>query len=148
VDQGTRAGRQVEELTVRSCTAIVAAAVLIGAVAFAFAGDRGNPAECTGSTPEMVDCLMARHAHWDKQLGIAYQQAMKDAVSAQKEKLRDAERAWIKYRDANCDYSAAGEGTTARIDAAVCMRDMTEARAKELSSGGTGPDRPGKEDRD
>ena len=76
----------------------------------AFAGDQGNPGACTGSTPEMVDCLMAQHAHWDKELTIAYQQAMKDAPPAQKQKLRDAERAWIKYRDANCAYYAGGRG--------------------------------------
>ena len=148
MDQAAGAGGQEQELTLRVLFTIVAAAALVGAAAFAFAGDQGNPGECTGSTPEMVDCLMAQHAHWDKQLTIAYQQAMKDAVPAQKEKLREAERAWIKYRDANCDYYASGEGTIARIDAAECMRDMTEARAKELSSGGAGPDRPGKEDRD
>ena len=128
--------------------AIVATATLVGAAVFAIAGDAGNLGECTGSTPEMVDCLMAQHAHWDKQLTIAYQQAMKDAVPAQKEKLREAERAWIKYRDANCEYYASGEGTIARIDAAVCLRDMTKRRAEELSSGRAGPDRAGKEDRD
>jgi uncharacterized protein YecT (DUF1311 family) len=114
----------------------------------AFAGDAGSLGECTGSTPETVDCLMAQHAHWDKQLAIAYQQAMKDAGPAQKEKLREAKRAWIKYRDANCAYYASGEGTIARIDAAVCLRDMTKRRAEELSSGGAGSDGPRKEDRD
>ena len=148
MDQAAGAGGQKQELTLRILFTITAAAALIGAAASAFGGDQGNPGECVGSTPEMVDCLMAQHAHWDKELTIAYQRAMKDAVPAQKEKLRDAERAWIKYRDANCDYYAAGEGTIARIDAAVCLRDMTEKRAKELSSGGAGPDNPGKEDRD
>ena len=132
----------------RARTVILAAAVLSGAAAFAFAGDAGNPGECDGSTPQMVDCLMAQHARWDKQLTIAYQQAMKDAVPAQKEKLREAERAWIKYRDANCAYYAAGEGTIARINTAACMRDMTKARAEELAGDGAGPDKPGKEDRD
>ena len=47
--------------------------------------------------------------------------------------LRAAERAWIKYRDANCDYYAAGEGSISRVNAAWCMRDMTEKRAKELA---------------
>ena len=131
-----------------SRTAIFSAAVLHGAAAFAFANDAGNLGDCTGSTPEMVDCFMAQHAHWDKQLTIAYQQTLKDANPAEKDKLREAERAWIKYRDANCAYYAAGEGTIARINAAVCMRDMTKARAEELSSGGAGPDKPGKEDRD
>ncbi|HEX5213664.1 MAG TPA: lysozyme inhibitor LprI family protein [Pseudolabrys sp.] len=128
--------------------AILSAAVLLGAAAFASANDAGNPGECTGSTPEMVDCLMAQHAHWDKELTIAYQRAMKDATPAEKDRLREAERAWIKYRDANCAYYAAGEGTIARINAAVCMRDMTKARAEELTGGGAGPDSPGKENRD
>ena len=128
--------------------ASLSAAALLGAAAFAFANDAANPGECTGSTPEMVDCLMAQHAHWDKELTVAYQRAMTDATPAEKDKLREAERAWIKYRDANCAYYAAGEGTIARINAAVCMRDMTKARAEELASGGAGPDSPGKENRD
>jgi uncharacterized protein YecT (DUF1311 family) len=126
---------------------IIATTMLWPAVP-AFAGDAGNPGECTGSTPEMVDCLYAQRMHWDKELTVAYQQTMKDAVPAQKEKLREAERAWIKYRDANCAYYGAGEGTIARIDEAVCLRDMTKRRAEELKSGGAGPDRAGKEDRD
>ena len=132
----------------RALSAILVAAVLTGAAVSAFANDAGNPGECDGSTPEMVDCLMAQHAHWDKELSVAYQQAMKDATPAEKDKLREAERAWIKYRDANCAYYAAGEGTIARINAAACMRDMTKARAEELASGGAGPDSPGKENRD
>jgi len=122
----------------------------MGAAAFAFAGEQGEPGKaCDGGTYEMVDCLNAQRAHWDKELTIAYQQAMKDAVPAQREKLRDAERAWIKYRDANCDYYAAGEGSIARIETAECLRNMTEKRARELSGvNASGPDRPGKEDRD
>ena len=126
----------------------IATAALLGAAVCAWAGEPGDPGSCDGSTPEIVDCLMAQHAHWDKELTIAYQQAMKDAVPAQKTKLREAERAWIKYRDANCAYYLAGEGSIARINAAACMRDMTKQRAEELSSGGAGPDNPGKESRD
>lgn len=131
----------------RASVAIIATAALIGAAVSAFANEPGNLGECVGSTPEMVDCLMAQHAHWDKQLTIAYQQAMKDANPTGKDKLREAERAWIKYRDANCAYYAAGEGSIARINEVACLRDMTKARAEELSSGGAGPDRLGKEDR-
>ena len=116
----------------------------------AFAGEQGEPGKgCDGGTYEMVDCLNAQRAHWDKELTIAYQQALKNAGPQQRDLLRQAERAWIKYRDANCDYYAAGEGTIARIDAAECLRRMTEARARELSGGDApGPDKPGKEDRD
>jgi uncharacterized protein YecT (DUF1311 family) len=62
----------------------------------------------------------------------AYQQAMKDAGSAQRDQLCAAQRLWIQYRDANCLYYGMGEGTIARIDAGACMRSMTEARAREL----------------
>jgi len=128
----------------------VALVIVVGIVlaAPAFAGEQVNPGDCNGSTPEMVDCLMAQHAHWDKELTIAYQRALKDAEPPQRERLREAERAWIKYRDANCGYYAAGEGSIARVDAAACMLAMTKARAQELSRGSTGPDNPGKEDRD
>jgi len=67
---------------------------------------------------------------------IAYQQAMKDAGPAQRDQLRAAQRLWIQYRDANCLYYGLGEGTIARIDAGECMRNMTQARAKELENVG------------
>ena len=137
----------------RRLRAIATAAAFTGAAVFASAvpasaGEQGNPGACDGSTPEIVDCVMAQRAHWDKELTVAYQEAMKSAGADQKTRLREAERAWIKYRDANCAYYLAGEGTIARINAAACFRDMTKRRAEELSSGGAGPDNPGREDRD
>jgi len=115
------------------------AAALLGAAAFAFAGDPGDPnRECDGSTYEMVDCLKAKTAYWDKRMTIAYQRTLKDVEPKQREQLRIAQRLWIQYRDANCLYYGLGEGTIARIDAGECMRSMTEARARELE---------GKEDR-
>ena len=132
----------------RIALTLVAAAALSGAAVSTWAGEQGEPGACTGSTAEMVDCLNAQRVHWDKELTIAYQRAMKAATPQERTLLRDAERAWIKYRDANCAYYAAGEGTIARVNAAACLRDMTQKRAEELSSGGAGPDNPGKEDRD
>jgi uncharacterized protein YecT (DUF1311 family) len=114
----------------------VAAAMMLGClVSPAPAGDQGDPeASCQGNTFEMVECLKAKTAQWDKRLGIAYQQAMKDAQPAQREQLRAAERLWIQYRDANCLYYGMGEGTIARLDAGECMRSMTDARARELEN--------------
>jgi uncharacterized protein YecT (DUF1311 family) len=99
----------------------------------AHAGDQGDPAQsCDGSTAEMVDCLKAKTAQWDKRMTIAYEKAMKEAGPQQHDQLRAAQRLWIQYRDANCLYYGMGEGTIARIDAGECMRSMTEARAREL----------------
>jgi uncharacterized protein YecT (DUF1311 family) len=112
---------------------------LIGAVSIcllasaADAGDRADAAKsCDGNTYQMVECLKARTAQWDKRMNVAYQQALKDGVPQQLEQLRVAQRLWIGYRDANCLYYGLGEGTIARIDAGECMRSMTEARAREL----------------
>lgn len=113
--------------------ATIATAALIGAAVSASAGDPGDPeATCDGSTYEMVDCLKAKTAYWDKRMTVAYQTAMKDAAPKQREQLRAAQRLWIQYRDANCLYYGMGEGTIARIEAGECMRKMTEDRAREL----------------
>jgi uncharacterized protein YecT (DUF1311 family) len=114
---------------------LAAAAALLIAVAGARAGDQGDPEQaCDGNTYEMVECLKAKTAQWDKRLNAAYQQALKDAQPAQREQLRSAQRLWIQYRDANCLYYGLGEGTIARLDAGECMRSMTEARAREFEN--------------
>ena len=109
------------------------AALMAALVSTAGAGDQGDPDQaCDGSTFQMVECLKAKTAQWDKRMTTAYQQAMKDAAQQQREQLRAAQRLWIQYRDANCLYYGMGEGTIARLDAGECMRNMTEARAREL----------------
>jgi uncharacterized protein YecT (DUF1311 family) len=112
---------------------VLGAAATLALVSVAHAGDQGDSeASCDGNTFQMVECLKAKTAQWDKRMTIAYQQALKDAVPAQHDQLRAAQRLWIQYRDANCLYYGLGEGTIARLDAGECMRSMTEARAKEL----------------
>jgi uncharacterized protein YecT (DUF1311 family) len=114
----------------RPLIGLIAVLVLASAV---HAGDQseGDPS-CDGNTFQMVECLKAKTAAWDKRLNAAYQKAVQDAQPVQREPLRAAQRLWIQYRDANCLYYGMGEGTIARLDAGGCMRSMTEARAKEL----------------
>jgi uncharacterized protein YecT (DUF1311 family) len=119
--------------------AVITAAALIGAAAFALAGDQGEPdKDCGVSTYEMVDCLNAKAAQWDKRMTIAYQRTLKALEPKQREQLRAAQRLWIQYRDANCLYYALGEGSIARVESADCTYRMTKSRAEELE---------GKEDR-
>jgi uncharacterized protein YecT (DUF1311 family) len=126
-------------LILRARIAIISAVALIGAAVFAFAGEQGDPdAACDGSTYEMVECLKAKTAYWDKRMTIAYQRMLHAGEPKQRKQLQVAQRLWIQYRDANCLYYDLGEGTIARIDAGECLRSMTEARARELE---------GKEDR-
>ena len=47
--------------------------------------------------------------------------------------LLEAQRAWIKYRDANCAfYYDPDGGTLARVNANSCMLTATAERAREL----------------
>ena len=113
--------------------ACVAAAVLIGTAAVVCAGDQDEPdLSCNGSTYEMVECLKAKTAQWDKRMTIAYQRTLKSDEPKQREQLRVAQRLWIQYRDANCLYYGLGEGTIARIESGDCMLRMTKERALEL----------------
>ena len=112
---------------------VIGLAAVLALVSVAHAGDQGDPEQsCDGNTFQMVECLKAKTAQWDKRMTIAYQKAMKGAGEKQREQLRSAQRLWIQYRDANCLYYGLGEGTIARIEAGECMRDMTKARAEEL----------------
>ena len=130
----TGIGRIAAKLLVDRASRVMIAAAFIAVLASsAQAGDQGDPERsCDGNTFQMVECLKAKTAQWDKRMNIAYQQAIKDAGEKQGEQLRAAQRLWIQYRDANCLYYGLGEGTIARIDAGECMRNMTQARAKEL----------------
>ncbi|WP_245321703.1 lysozyme inhibitor LprI family protein [Bradyrhizobium sp. LTSPM299] len=130
----TGIGRFAAKLLVdRASRVVIAAAFTAVLASSAQAGDGGDPEQsCDGNTFQMVECLKAKTAQWDKRMNIAYQQAIKDAGEKQGEQLRAAQRLWVQYRDANCLYYGLGEGTIARIDAGECMRNMTVARAKEL----------------
>jgi uncharacterized protein YecT (DUF1311 family) len=113
----------------------VAAVIMASIISAAWSGDAGDPDQsCDGSTAEMVDCLAVKTQRWDKRMTIAYQQMMKNAAAPQRDQLRAAQRLWIQYRDANCLYFGMGDGSIARVDAAECLRRMTEARARELEN--------------
>jgi uncharacterized protein YecT (DUF1311 family) len=116
---------------------LIIIAVMAAMTPAARAGDKDAGAGCDGvSTPEIVNCVMAKTAQWDKRMNAACQKALKDDEPKRQEQLRTAQRLWIQFRDANCLYFDMGEGTIARIDAAECMRNMTEARARELEDFG------------
>ena len=109
------------------------AAAVLALASVAYAGDQSDSEQsCDGNTLQMAGCLRAKAAEWDKRMNAAYQKAVRNAVPAQREPLRAAQRLWIRYRDANCLYYRMGEGTIATLNAVECMRSMTEARAKEL----------------
>ena len=85
------------------------------------------------STLDMNNCNGAEIERQDARLNSAYKKAIAALEPAQQTQLRDAQRLWIKYRDANCKlYFSLTGGTIDQLNGAGCVLDMTKARADEL----------------
>lgn len=107
---------------------IIIAALLLAA---------GNP--CDGSTTHEVErCLAADLDRADGELNRYYAAATKRLTAQQDTaalaKLRTAERAWIAYRDAECDavYESWGQGTIRGAMYLGCRITLTEARTATI----------------
>jgi uncharacterized protein YecT (DUF1311 family) len=86
-----------------------------------------------GVTVEMLNCIGAETKQHDARLNRVYKQAMGQLSAARQQQLRDAQRAWLKYRDANCGFYADPDGgTLARVNANSCVMIETADRADEL----------------
>jgi uncharacterized protein YecT (DUF1311 family) len=97
-------------------------------------GEGYKPCGDAPNTLAVVECTEAKTKAWDQRLNAAYATLQRAADPAQREPLRKAQRLWVQYRDANCAFYAAGEGTIHRIEAAECLRAMTADRAEELEA--------------
>jgi len=115
------------------------AAVLVLAASTAFAESRNiTPAfetcmdKADGVTAATLACMATEHGVQDKRLNAAYKAAMKTAGAQRSDSLKEAQRAWLKFRDLNCAFFGGGEGTIAGVIAASCLMQTTAERADEL----------------
>lgn len=58
-----------------------------------------------GNDFQQKEALRKTEEEWDKELNIVYQKIMKVADPVTKNKLRNAQRAWIKFRDSEVEKS-------------------------------------------
>lgn len=86
-----------------------------------------------GVTVNMLDCIGAETTRQDARLNRAYKDVMVSLTPERKKQLQEAQRAWIKYRDANCNfYADPNGGTSAALNSNDCFMSSTASRAKEL----------------
>ena len=87
-----------------------------------------------GVTVEMLNCSAAEIELQDARLNKAYKEVMAQLSESRKKELRDAQRAWIKYRDANCKFhaDAEGGGSVVGLNSSDCFMSATASRAIEL----------------
>jgi uncharacterized protein YecT (DUF1311 family) len=87
-----------------------------------------------GVTLNMLNCMGSETAQQDARLNQAYKAAMQVLNEAQQSQLRDAQRLWIKFREADCALlGGLTGGSIDRINSASCVLDMTKKRADDLA---------------
>jgi uncharacterized protein YecT (DUF1311 family) len=80
----------------------------------------------------LVECVQAKTNVADQRLNAAYKALQARIDAAQRQPLLAAQRLWVQYRDANCGFYGVQDGSIRQVQAAECIRSMTEDRAREL----------------
>lgn len=87
-----------------------------------------------GVDPRLKACDAAELSRRDAQLNDAYRRLMAALPGVRQAKLRSAERAWVAFRDAECDFRASAEtgGSDAPLVDAACRLELTAERLDAL----------------
>jgi uncharacterized protein YecT (DUF1311 family) len=95
-----------------------------------------DPCAEAQSQAEMNICWGNQYKAADAQLNAAYREFAAKLSAEETAQLKTAQLAWIKFRDANCEFVAdAYKGGSIRpMIAAMCLADVTSARTSELKA--------------
>jgi len=98
--------------------------------------EKKDPCADAQSQAEMNMCWGKEYKAADAKMNKTYQDFMSKLDESEKMQLKNAQLAWLKYRDANCDFVADQYkgGTMRPMIAAICLADVTNARVNELKS--------------
>lgn len=90
-----------------------------------------NPA---GNTLEMKQCAAEEYQAADKELNQAYQELRSQLDSERQQRLKEAQLAWIDFRDKTCSFEASSAlgGTLEGLLYTRCLTEETEQRTAEL----------------
>lgn len=121
-------------------------AALVGIATLAWVAAPG-PARAAGrncddasTTADMVECGSADYKAEDKRLNTAYRALVKKLETDQNDAAKllvEAQRAWIKFRDANCNFEAASMASGGTLEPVLrlgCLAGTTKARTQELKA--------------
>lgn len=95
---------------------------------------KNDPCAEPQSQAEMTQCAVNAYKAADVVLNQVYKQLVAKLDDEEKVQLKDAQNAWIKYRDTNCDFVADQYkgGTMRPMIYAGCLEDVTKKRTTEL----------------
>jgi uncharacterized protein YecT (DUF1311 family) len=82
------------------------------------------------STPDISACIDSNLKEADAQLNSLYSKLM--GLLEDPSSLRRSERAWIAFRDANCEFLWGNQYKSERMAFSACLEEKTLERTKEL----------------
>lgn len=97
------------------------------------------------STPDLNHCAALEQEKVERKLNAAYQKLVQqltqpdtelDDYTAMRQKLLEAQRAWIRFREADCavQYAMHASATISTLIHIGCMQERAEQRIKELEN--------------
>jgi uncharacterized protein YecT (DUF1311 family) len=120
-------------------SAVRAALILVLAFTPLFAraqqmNEQDSPCAGPATTVDLVNCLSRAGDASDAEMNSLYETIKKRLDVSEISQLTEAQRLWIKYREANCsaERSSYGLGTGAYLAYLGCLEVMTRERTKEL----------------
>jgi len=107
---------------------------LVSGYAFAQGTKKADPCTNAQSQAEMNDCAGKEYKAADAVLNQVYRQLVAKLDDEEKSQLKEAQTAWLKYRDLNCDFVADQYkgGTIRPTIHGLCLADVTKNRTTEL----------------
>ena len=112
--------------------------LLIASTAFSVSAQEKKPEPCPDAQSqfEMNQCAGKAYKAADAELNKVYQKLAAMLDEEEKAQLKTVETAWLKYRDANCEF--VGDqfkgGSIRPMIYAFCLADMTRNRTAELKN--------------
>ena len=116
--------------------------VVIGAVVYgllsavAVAGPQADPCKTRANQLELTQCADRQFSASDKVLNQTYQKLLADLDDEHRVLLQKAQRAWVGFRDADCDLDASTAlgGSMYGMLVSDCRTAMTNTRVKDLKA--------------
>jgi uncharacterized protein YecT (DUF1311 family) len=122
----------------RGASVFAVAALLAAGSARAADDDPFKSTDCKKATTQMdLDyCAGQDFKKVDGQLNVLYRKMMPRYGAADQALLKDAERKWVAWRDAECafDTNLSAGGTIHPMVETTCQTEKTNARIKELQT--------------
>jgi len=119
----------------KTATLVLVACLLAGPT-YGQGKKRAEPCANAQSQAEMNNCAGREYKAADVALNQVYRQLVAILNDEEKAQLKEAQIAWLKYRDTNCDFVADQfkGGSMRPMILGYCLADMTRNRTTELKS--------------